>query len=167
MLKKLAILGVLLLVVSFANLLFAVSVAQAETIVYGGGQFLLKGANTDEFGGGSVIGFGQQVSEKLIIWGQYTGFKTGEGVGVDNGLIGFSVLTDRLIPSLQSGLFLTVEGGLGKVEDAKVQFASLTNAGFFFDLSETTRLWLGGGYSNTGEVSVYSLELGLSMKLDF
>lgn len=157
--KKIAILGVLLL--------FAVSMAQAETIVYGGGQFLLKGANTNEFGGGTVVGFGLKVSEGLIMWGQYAGFKTGEGVGVDNGLVGFSVLSEQLIPSLRSGLFLTVEGGLGKVEDTKLQFASLTNAGFYFDLSETTRLWVGGGYSNTGEISVYSVEAGLSMKLDW
>jgi len=155
------------LIIFVVLLLFAVSVTQAETIIYGGGQFLLKGANTDEFGGGTVIGFGQQVSEKLIVWGQYTGFKTGEDVSVDNGLIGFSVNTEQLIVPLRAGLFLTVEGGLGKVEDEKVQFASLTNAGFYSDFSETTRLWVGGGYSNTGKVSVYSVEVGLSMAIDW
>jgi len=163
MLKKLLL---FVLIGGFFNLI-PFDKPQAETIIYGGGQFLLKGANTDEFGGGSVVGFGLKVSEGLIMWGQYAGFKTGEGVGVDNGLVGFSVLSEQLIPSLRSGLFLTVEGGLGKVEDTKLQFASLTNAGFYFDFSETTKLWVGGGYSNTGEVSVYSVEAGMSMKLNW
>jgi len=159
MLKKIAILGVLLL--------FAVSMAQAKTIFYGGGQMLVKGGSTDRVGGGTVVGIGQQINKKLIVWGSVDGFKTGEGVGVDNGFVGFSLLTERIILPLRSGLFLTVEGGIGKVEDEKVGFAKLTNAGFYFDLSKSARLWVGGGYSATGGVDVYSIETGLSMTIDW
>lgn len=159
MLKKLAISALLVL--------FSVAMVQAETIFYGGGQMLVKGGSTDALGGGTVVGVGQQISEKLIVWGGIDGFKTGEGVSVDNGLIGFSLLTDNLILPLKSGLFLTIEGGIGKVEDNKVKFANLTNAGFYFDLSETARLWVGGGYSATGRVDVYSVEMGLSMTMNW
>lgn len=140
---------------------------RAETIFYGGGQMLVKGGSTDEIGGGTVVAIGQRISKKLIVWGSIDGFKTGEGVGVDNGFVGFSLLTDDLILPLRSGLFLTVEGGIGKVEDEKVGFANLTNAGFYFDLSESARLWVGGGYSATGGVDVYSIETGLSMVIDW
>lgn len=139
------------------------SIIQAETIVYGGAQLLVKGGSTENIGAGTVVGFGQQINKKLILWGNYEGFKTGEGVGIDNGLIGFTILTENLIHPLRSGLFLTVEGGLGKVEGEKVQFANLTSAGFYFNLSETTKLWIGGNYSSTGESNIYSIQTGLSM----
>jgi len=150
--KKLAILGVLLL--------FAVTMAQAETIIYGGGQVLIG----DEIGAGSVVGVGQQVSDRLIIWGNFDGSK-GESV-VDNGLAGFSVLSGEIVSSLNMGFFLTVEGGIGKVEGEDVQFSRLVDLGGYFDLSEdtNTKIWAGVGHSN---LSGWSAKAGLSVRLDW
>lgn len=143
--------------------LFWVS-AQAETVIYAGAQMPIKDG---EVGGGTMLAFGQEISDKVIVWGTADMFKTEKGIQVDNGFIGFTVFTEEIIHSLRSGLFLTVEGGMGKVENSKVKFANLANAGFYFDLSKTTKLWLGGGYSDTDNLGVYSVETGLSVNVDW
>jgi len=141
--------------------------ALAETMVYGGAQMLVKGGDTKELGGGSVLRIGKTLSPRVIAWADFQAYKTGEGISVDNGFIGVSLLTETLVPAIKSGVFLTVEGGFGKLEDEPVNFASLTNAGLYFDFTDKTRLWVGGAYSHTADLNVYSAQVGLSLNVDW
>lgn len=155
MIKKLLIL--------LALVLFAFSTAQAKTLIYGGGEILLRGGDTDGIGAGTLIGIGQEISPELIFWGNGIAQKTNEGDQFDKALVGFSILTEPMIKPLRGGLFLNVEGGFSKVNDEKVRFGSLTSAGFYFNLSDETRFWTGGGYGN----GIYSIHLGLSMEMSW
>ena len=153
------------LLILMALLAFSVGLAQAKTIVYGGMQVSIPGADTHEIGAGTMLAIGQEISEKLIIWGNANAVKTGEGLSIDQGFAGFSLLTDKFFGI--GGLYLNMEGGLGKVEDEKVEFASLLGGGCFFDLSKETKLWLGAGQSKTGDVAIYSIQAGMSMSIDW
>ncbi len=149
-------------------LLFIVPFSSAQTIVFGGGEMIVKGGTTNSFGAGTVAGIGKFIGPNIIMWGQWNGYKTGEGTSVDNGLTGFSVLTDHLFEHfLKGGLFLTMMGGIGKQEEGPVTFATLTDGGFYFDLSEKSKLWIGGSYSSIEGVNVYSARMGLSVALDW
>lgn len=155
MLKKVMILVALLG-------LLTVSV-HARSVVYGGMQVAIPGGDSHEIGAGTMFAIGQEISEKFIIWGNANAVKTGEGLSIDQGFVGFTLFSDKFFDF--GGLYLNMEGGVGKVEDQDVKFASLVGAGCFFDLSRETKLWLGAGQSNTGGVAIYSIQAGLSMSI--
>jgi len=143
--------------------LFVASFARAGTVIYGAGNVLFS----DGVGGGTMLGVGQQLSERVILLGSYGASKTNAGLSADNGFVGVIVLTDVLIPKLRSGLFLMAELGGTKIEGEDLQLGNLANAGFYFNLSETSKLFLGGCYSaaEEGATNVYSAQAGLCMDL--
>lgn len=143
--------------------------AQAKTLIFGGMQVPIPGADTHKIGAGTMFAIGQEISDKLIVWGNANAskftLKTGEGVSMDNGLVGISLLSDKLFGA--GGFYFTLEGGLGKIEGQKVKFSNLIGGGCFLDLSKETRLWLGAGQSNTGDITIFSIQAGLSMGVDW
>jgi hypothetical protein len=142
---------------------------QAQTVIYAGGQMLIEGKDTEGIGGGTMLGIGEKLGDNIYGWLTAEMFKTNEAIEADNGYVGISYISEYLVPQLQCGFFATVAGGFGKVEEEKTKFAHLLNMGFCFDLSKTkaTKLWLGGGYSDSGDFGVYSIEAGISWDVNW
>lgn len=140
---------------------------QAKTIVYGGMQVPIPGGDTHGIGAGTIFAVGQEVSEKMTVWLNVNDVKTKEGTEINSGSVGFSLFTDKFFGF--GGLYLNLEGGIGKVEGSGegVEFASLVGGGAFFDVSKNTKIWVGAGQSNTGDVAIYSIQAGLSMGVDW
>lgn len=159
MLKKILILVALLALLSVS--------ADAKSIVYGGMQVPIPGGDTHGIGAGTIFAVGQEVSEKMTVWLNVNDVKTNEGTEINSGSVGFSLFTDKFFGF--GGLYLNLEGGIGKVEGSGegVEFASLVGGGAFFDVSKNTKIWVGAGQSNTGDVAIYSIQAGLSMNIDW
>ena len=157
MFKKLLMLGALL------GLLMGS--VQAETYIFIGGQMLVGGGDTKSMGGGFLGGIGHSLSPQVTVWGNVESFKTGEGVDADKWLTGISVQSEYLIDPLRTGIYGWFEGGGGKVEGEKVEFANLSMLGFYSDVKENITLWTGIGYSNIGKLNTYAIQMGLSWGL--
>lgn len=132
---------------------------RAETMIYGGAQMIVPGGEeTEGIGGGMMFGVGQKIGRNLILWTNYEGIKTEEAKQQDNVYAGLAILSDLIINSgaLKGGIFLLIEGGIQNTPDSPINFGSLINGGLYFRLSETTDLYIGGGYSG----DVYSIDIG-------
>ena len=150
MLKKLIILAMLIC--------FAFGFAQAETMIFGGGRMLFECDKTEGIGAGTLFGIGEQISDQVIIWGNYASQKTNEGENSEQYLLGLSVLSAYLIPQIYSGAYLQVEGGVDKESGQGITWGSLTGLGMYFDVTDNNKLWLGWGYNG-----IHSIQAGLSI----
>jgi opacity protein-like surface antigen len=149
-------------------LLWGVQVGTAEVVTYVGGQAIVDGNNTDPFGGGVQMAWGINLSDKLMGWIKYDGFKTEEALDFDNGLIALTYLTPDVLPKLKMGLYVTGEAGATKVENKKSEFGFMGGVGFFFDVTDKMRVWLGGDYKDAAEGNrIYAASLGISLPMSF
>ena len=140
--------------------------AFADIVTYVGGQAIVNGNNTDGLGGGMKMAWGINLSDKLMGWIAYDGFKTQEALDFDNGMIALTYLTPDVIPKLRMGLYVTGEAGASKVESEKAEIGFMGGVGFFSDLSSKMRLWIGGDYKDAADGNkIYSISAGISAPL--
>jgi len=164
MIKKLAVLVVFLFV--WINLTGLTPGTQAqEGIFYGAGQIGFG----DVIGGGYTVRLGQEFSQYIlwVEWEEFTNYNDGEEENANSGRLGFSVMSDKFIHMYTDwGIFFTVQGGFGNEEGEKVRFSKEATAGVFFEPSDITRIYLGGGVSGVKEMYP-KIEAGFSLGVDF
>ena len=146
------------LILTIVLVCFAFGFAQAETMIFGGGAVLMKCDKTEGIGAATLIGIGQEISDQVILWGNFTNQKTNEGETSEQFLAGVSVLSQHLIPQVKAGGYLQAEGGLDKESGEQVVWGSLMGLGLYFDVNDNNRLWLGWGYNG-----IHSIQAGLSI----
>lgn len=158
--KKLAILGVLLL--------FAVSMAQAEPYYFGTIKMVLPAGSENGYGIGGSFDFGLPLGQQIILRGTYESSKVDDGTGYDNVYAGFTVMSNVLFEKLQSGLYLTGQGGISKVSGLPTEGTSLGSMGFYSSVGQKTKIWLGMGYSEVANAGkLWSVVFSLSIQAPF
>lgn len=161
------------LILTIAFLLLFPASGYAGAVMYCGGQFFVKGEDVVEAGGGLLLRGGFELNPGdyplAIVWGSWNGYKVAnkdeELIRADEGEAGISILTEPFLWNV-SGAYLNVQGGAGKIPGEDIEFSNFLGGGFWVSLSKSNRtlLWFGGGHSNTGDHSTWSLDLGLSLK---
>ena len=142
------------LILTIVLVCFSFGFAQAETMIFGGGQLAI--CNQGEVRGGTLLGLGQRVSKQVILWGNLSKQKTDPGL--TQYLMGLSILSEYLIPNINMGGYLQAEGGWNKEIGEPTVEGGLVSLGLFFDANEKNTLWLGWGYNG-----IHSIQAGLSI----
>jgi len=157
----------LIIALALAIVCLSFALAQARSVVYGGGQLILSGGDTKSIGAATFADIGVELNPglypRMVAWGQYDATKTGEAIDIDNVAGGITYLTEQLVPKAKMGAFLTVGAGGGKVEGEKSKFSVLSSLGIYFDLKEKTQIQFGVGALNVGDFTTYGLKLGLAI----
>ena len=161
MLKKLMI---------FVTLLALLTVSvQAEPYYFGTFRTILPAGSEDGYGLGGSFDFGLPLGDQIILRAvSYESNKVSDGTGYDNVYTGFTVMSNILIDKLRAGLYLTAQGGISKVPDLPVEGATLSSMGFYSNIGQKTKLWLGFGYSEVADAGkLWSVVFSLSIQAPF
>ncbi len=161
MLKKLVLFVALLALLSVS--------AQTEPYYFGTFKAILPAGSEGGYGLGGSFDFGLPLSDRIILRAlTYESNKVVDGTGYDNAYTGFTVISNILIEKIRAGVYVTAEGGISKVSDLPVESAILSSVGFYSNIGQKTKLWLGFGYSEVADAGkLWSVVFSLSIQAPF
>lgn len=144
--------------------------AEAESVLFLGGQMIIEGGSTEGIGGGTILGFGEELNPgeypTVVLWSQFTNYKSEEDENVNEGEAGFWIETEPMAGGWL-GFYGHVTGGVSKEAGQSVRFGSFLGGGLYAQLKQNLKFHLGGGHTNSGDVSLYSIHGGLSINANF
>lgn len=142
-------------------------------IYHAGVVVTVKGADTDGTGAGSDYRLGWVINSEslpiVVAWGHYDQAKLVEGIEIDQGGLGTSLVFPGMIPALRMDWHFNVFADAGKIEGEPVKFSTLTGSGVTFQIQENerfkTRLTLSGEYTDVAGMNIWSIRAGMEVEV--